>query len=242
MHYKIPQLEGNGTLTQENAVSVYSHYLNSDRVDYDGIKRKPTKVSILHAMLRNHSPNKNNLIQRHLDAGKKVYFWSDQHFGHSNIIKYANRPFEDKGHMDRIMIENYFNTIKNDDLVVWVGDVAFSGVTECRQMLGNLPGAKVLIMGNHDFDKKYNFKDFGIFQEVYMATVFNMAIEEKVCNLIVSHYPIQNELLPENTLNIHGHIHDKTADIKNINVSVEKTEYRPIDITNIITEKFMLVS
>lgn len=242
MHYKKPKLEENGTLTQENAVSVYSHYLNSDRVDYDGIKRKPTKVSILHAMLKNHSPNKNNIIQQYLDAGKKVYFWSDQHFGHNNIIKYANRPFEDKGHMDRIMIENYFNTVKNDDLVVWVGDVAFSGITECRQMLSNLPGAKVLIMGNHDFDKKNNFKDFGIFKEVYMATVFNMSIKEKVCNLIVSHYPIQNELLPENTLNIHGHIHDKTADIKNINVSVEKTEYRPIDITDIITEKFMLIS
>ena len=242
MYYKTPQLEKDGTLTQENAVSVYNHYLNSDRVDYDGIKRKPTKVSILHAMIKNHSVNKANLIQQYIDAGKKVYFWSDQHFGHANIIKYSNRPFDDKGHMDKVMIKNYFDVVNDEDLVVWVGDVAFSGVTECRQIFNNLPGTKVLVMGNHDFDRKNNFKDFGIFQEVYMATVFHLKIEDKICNLLISHYPIENKLLPENTLNIHGHIHDKTADIKNINVSVEKTNYRPIDITNIITETFLLVS
>lgn len=237
--YHIPKLEKDGKLTSENALLVYNYYLNTEKYFDEGVKKKPTKTSIIAAMIQNHSNIKDNIIQQYIDQGKNVYFWSDQHFGHQNVIKYCNRPFKDKEHMDKAMLINYNETVQDEDLVVWVGDIAFSGVNEYRQLLANLPGKKVLIMGNHDFDRKNKLKDFGIFSEVYMATSFYMTIQNKICNLILSHYPIDTELLPENTLNIHGHIHDKVADFKNINVSVEHTNYKPIDITKIITEKFL---
>jgi len=237
MYYQKPKLN-NGILSAEDALAIYKHYLTTDRVDYDGVKRRPTRMSTFHAMLKAHTQQSSSLIQTYIDSGRKVYFWSDQHFGHANIIKYSNRPFDDKSHMDKVMVKNYFDTVGDEDLVVWVGDVAFSAVEECRGLLSNLPGQKILIVGNHDFDRKENFKKYQIFSEIFMATSFQMKFEKNICNLLVSHYPVDEHLLTPNTLNIHGHIHTHDADFKNINVSVEKTNYAPIDITGIIKEKF----
>ncbi len=35
------------------------------------------------------------------------FFTSDHHFGHANIIRFCNRPFEDVQEMDRVMIERW---------------------------------------------------------------------------------------------------------------------------------------
>lgn len=241
MYFKIPNLDKEGSLNQQDGFAIYNHYLNTEREDAEGNKRKPTKTAIVTAMIHNHNSKSHNLIQQWLDSGKRVLFWSDQHFGHNNIISYSERPFDDKNHMNNAMITNYFSSVKEEDLVVWGGDVAFNSVTESKQLFNNLPGSKILVMGNHDFDRKNILKNYGIFSDIYMAKVFHMRIDDKICNLLVTHYPIDNKFLPPNTLNIHGHIHNKTADYKNINISVECVNYKPTDISEIIKEKFITI-
>ena len=241
MYFKIPNLDKNSILSQQDGFAIYNHYLNTEQEDSEGNKRKPTKTAIVTAMNNHHNAKPHNLIQKWLDAGKRVLFWSDQHFGHNNIISYSERPFDDKNHMNNSMMTNYFSAVKEEDLVVWGGDVSFSSVAESKQMFNTLPGTKILIMGNHDFDRKYIFKNYGIFSDIYMAKVFHMKFDDKICNLLVTHYPIDNKFLPPNTLNIHGHIHNKTADYKNINISVECVDYRPTDISEIIKEKFITI-
>ena len=240
MSFKIPNLNADGTLSQESGMEIYNHYLNVDRIDFDGERRKPTKVSIVHAMMKSHIKSSLNLIEAFLAQKKRIFFWSDQHFNHSNIIKYSNRPFEDKEHMNSVMIKNYFNTVNDDDLVIWGGDVAFGSVEETRQILKSLPGKKILILGNHDFDKnKLTFRNYHIFDNHFMSYCFSLKIENKICNILLTHYPVDNKWLPDNTLNVHGHIHVHTADKKNINISVEHTNYKPILLDEIIKEKFL---
>jgi calcineurin-like phosphoesterase family protein len=55
-----------------------------------------------------------------------VYYASDLHFGHANIIKLAGRPFKDVEEMDKILIENWNRTIKPNDEVWYLGDFTFS--------------------------------------------------------------------------------------------------------------------
>lgn len=210
--------------------NLYTNYLKTQRTDYQGKVKRPVREGILNAMLEVHEKEKSkhtNIIQSFIDKGKNVHFWSDTHFYHENIIKYANRPFSDAAHMNNVLRDNYLNTIKEDDLVVFGGDVSFKDVALTHDFLQGLPGYKILVLGNHDFSTKCKYRNYGIFDEVKLFDSFTYEIENRKLDFIITHYPIENKLLPESLFNIHGHIHDLLGDKKNINIAVEQTQYVP---------------
>ena len=49
---------------------------------------------------------------------EKVYFISDMHFGHTNIMKYENRPFADVEEMDQVIIGNWNNSVDKNSKVL----------------------------------------------------------------------------------------------------------------------------
>ena len=52
-----------------------------------------------------------------------IYFTSDLHFGHSNIIKLCNRPFATVEEMDRALMEGWNKKVKKCDTVYIIGDI-----------------------------------------------------------------------------------------------------------------------
>ena len=57
-----------------------------------------------------------------LNKGQKLWFTSDLHFGHRNVIKFCNRPFEDEKVMGKQLIHNWNETVSKDDIVFVLGD------------------------------------------------------------------------------------------------------------------------
>ena len=51
----------------------------------------------------------------------RVFYIADTHFGHANIIKHCNRPFESAEEMDAKMIRNWNSVVGVDDVVFVVG-------------------------------------------------------------------------------------------------------------------------
>ena len=161
-----------------------------------------------------------------IGAYENVWVWSDTHFFHTNVIKYCDRPFNDINEMNEALIANHNSVVGDNDLVIWVGDVAFAGATKANAVLDRLKGDRILVIGNHDINKKkvrqLNFK------ETHLLYV----VDDDVCPLVFTHYTFDN--LPWPWVNIHGHVHNSAHaqqnSLQHINVSIEVIDYTPVNL------------
>ncbi len=170
------------------------------------------------------------LILPPTDPTRQVWVWSDLHFGHENIIDFSNRPYPNTYYMNECLIENFRDYVGPDDISIWVGDVAFLQDTETNKLLDRCPGYKILVVGNHDFNKgklrKLNFEEICILKHITLYGI----------DYVFTHYPMEN--LPKPYINVHGHIHvgghrPDPTNLQHINVNCEFHNYKPITLTEI---------
>ena len=81
---------------------------------------------------------------------QNIWFTSDTHFGHTNIIKYCGRPFKDVIQMNEELIRRWKETVPEDGIIFHLGDFSFGGSKEWNDILSSLHGKIYLILGNHD--------------------------------------------------------------------------------------------
>lgn len=80
-----------------------------------------------------------------------MYFFSaDQHFFHQNIIRYTDRPFKDVDEMNHTMILNHNEVVSDNDNVVHVGDFALAPKPQVDDIIRQLKGDHIFILGSHD--------------------------------------------------------------------------------------------
>lgn len=78
-----------------------------------------------------------------------IFFTSDHHFCHANIIKYCKRPFESVDQMNEEMVRRWNEVVGDEDTVYYLGD--FSLAKQAVELFARrLNGEKHFIMGNHD--------------------------------------------------------------------------------------------
>ena len=81
---------------------------------------------------------------------ENVWFTSDTHFGHENIIRFCNRPFINAAEMNAELIRRWRETVPDDGIIFHLGDFAHDSSRLWNDILNALPGHKYLILGNHD--------------------------------------------------------------------------------------------
>lgn len=80
-----------------------------------------------------------------------IWFTSDTHFGHANILKYDNRPFRSIEEHDEELIRRWNVCVAPGDTVYHLGDVAWHNKqVDVEALLKRLHGTKILVAGNHD--------------------------------------------------------------------------------------------
>ena len=81
----------------------------------------------------------------------KIYFTSDLHFGHENVIRFDNRPFASVEEMDAELIRRWNVKVGRGDLVYVLGDMIWKTKNdEALNIINSLNGQIILIKGNHD--------------------------------------------------------------------------------------------
>ena len=165
---------------------------------------------------------------------RNIYIISDTHFSHSNFLNFLNeknekiRNFSSIEEMDELMIQNWNNTVKQNDIVYHLGDVFFN---DGYKHLHRLNGRKRLIIGNHD-NLNSQSQLFKYFEKIMMWRIF------KEFNCVLTHVPIHESSLYKVEYNLHGHIHQQASPTtQHINCCVELNEYTPKNIEDIMKRK-----
>ena len=176
-----------------------------------------------------------------------IYWTSDTHFLHANIIKYCARPFTDKLEMTEALITNWNETVDPSDTVYHLGDVAFCPDDPLTQILNRLNGKIVLVMGNHDRNLYRHIKTCfnGRFESMHTHTL-SITLESGQ-SVLMSHRPIYDTNFTKRAKGwmLHGHAHGtEPLSYNMLDVGVDCHNYRPIPIeqvANLMKERDGLV-
>lgn len=79
-----------------------------------------------------------------------LWFTADEHYGHTNIIKYCSRPFSSVEEMNEKLINNHNSVVSDKDVVWHVGDFTLSGSHFAFTIQRRLHGKHFYINGSHD--------------------------------------------------------------------------------------------
>jgi calcineurin-like phosphoesterase family protein len=152
-----------------------------------------------------------------------IYFTSDLHAFHKNIIKYDSLSFDNLEEYRKFIIEVWNSTIKPEDEVYMLGDIAAGGRNKwIDNFLDSLNGRKYLIRGNHDKDimKTAYLREtkFEWVKDYYMLRYNKLFFP-------LFHYPIESwQNKSQGAIHLHGHSHGKFNDIN------ERVPLRRMDV------------
>lgn len=142
----------------------------------------------------------------------KLFFTSDTHFCHSNIIKFCNRPFENVYRMNDALVENWNNVVPKDAHVFHLGDVALNSPQKIlNEILFKLNGTIHLVIGNHEKDalrKEHIRTRWETIHDISEIYVQDDEVSQNIQHIVMCHYPIAHwNGSHRGSWHLFGHVH-----------------------------------
>ena len=186
---------------------------------------------------------------------QNIFFTSDTHFWHENILKFCNRPFSSIEEMNDTIINNWNSVVKENDIVFHLGDFCFCGSDKFKELIEKLNGRIYLILGNHDWKtiKQWHATKFeGVYQQ--------MCIKIDGKKIYLNHFPFlcyagTYYRLEDAVWQLFGHVHSSDKNKNGLDnqrlsmlfptqydVGVDNNNYIPIsfeEVKNIIEAQML---
>ena len=168
-----------------------------------------------------------------IENNRSVWFTSDLHFGHKNIIKYCNRPFDSVEHMDQMMIDNWNAVVDSGDKVFMLGDFCFGDLSQWENYYHQLNGNIILIKGNHDKIQDNQIKHLfsGIYDYLEIK-VKDVDAQDNWQHIVLFHYAMKVwNRSHHGAYHLFGHSHGTLPDDPNalsFDCGVDCHEFKPI--------------
>lgn len=171
-----------------------------------------------------------------------LWFTSDTHFCHENIVKFSGRPFANAAEMNEELIRRWNETVPEDGIVFHLGDFCMGGSKEWNDIMYQLHGKIYLILGNHDMK---NIKQ-GFMQRFELVTQ-QMSIRVGGQSIILNHNPfLCYGGSYRDVWQLFGHVHSGPLshtglDHPRLNmlfplqydVGVDNNDFRPVSFTEV---------
>jgi len=153
---------------------------------------------------------------------RDYFFSADWHAGHRNILKYCDRPFATVDEMNHALITNHNEVVGVDDYFIHVGDFTLASTAYAEDIIRQLNGQKIFLVGSHDY---------------WMTTKVKHVWEKQIENehLFASHYPHHSWPRSHyNSWHIFGHHHGSLKlDGKRYDVGVDNNNYYPVSFNTL---------
>lgn len=167
-----------------------------------------------------------------------IWFTGDTHFGHKNVIRYANRPFSSVDEMDTTMIERWNAVVQPGDQVYHLGDVSFYRAARTMEILSALKGQIHLIRGNHDKSlDPATLRKFAWVKDVHTLKVPDEGAPGGIQRIVLMHYALRVwDKSHYGAWSLYGHSHGTLPDDPNacaIDVGVDCHEYTPVSYSRV---------
>ena len=159
-----------------------------------------------------------------------MYFvTSDEHFGHVNILKYCNRPFENVHEMNKAIIDRHNEVVDDNDTVIHAGD--FTMGRDAHRYISKLNGNHIFLEGSHDkwMGKHHNNRQI-------------LEIKIQGTPVIICHYCMRTWARSHyNSWHLFGHSHGRLESLgKSHDIGVDGNNFYPyneIQIAELMKKK-----
>jgi len=156
---------------------------------------------------------------------RDIWFTSDFHFGHFNIIRYCNRPFANVQVMDDAIADGVNTCVKPNDVLYFLGDFCLGRAEQVIAYRKRLACKTIhFVEGNHDKvtrTQQQLFTTWGVLSEINIA-------KQKI---VLCHYAMR--VWPhhaQGAWHFYGHSHGNLPDDSrslSIDVGVDAHAFQP---------------
>lgn len=173
-----------------------------------------------------------------------IFFTSDTHYWHANIIKFAPRPFSSVEEMNEEMIKRHNNVVRPEDDIYNLGDIVWRTQPEAwTEIFDRLNGKFHLIRGNHDFALRPKGKRVPFTHPKIVSVKDYDHLHINGHKVVIAHYPFARwNWMHHGSIHLHGHEHgnlppegrrmDVGVDARVLPTQIAQ-EYRPIEWSEI---------
>ena len=170
-----------------------------------------------------------------------IWFTSDTHFGHGNVLGFCGRPWGSAEAMDDGLVDGINRLVAPGDTLYHLGDYSFKmTLADAAALRGGIACGDVRIVpGNHDKD----------WTQPEAGGAFK--VEKPICvlkaegrKLVLSHYPMADwQGMARGSIHLHGHIHSCGMEYNELNraqglyrydVGVDANGFRPVSLEEVL--------
>lgn len=175
-----------------------------------------------------------------------IFFTSDHHFSHTNIIRFTGRPFATVTEMDQVLIDRWNERVGPDDVVYHLGDLTLGPAAGpfIRQLNGRLR----ILANTWHHDRRWLEKEWfneplskswhviELLMPLVVLSFPELGNDGFPLKITLCHYPLAEwEAAHYGAWHLHGHSHGKhQASGRILDVGVDSHNFYPVSLEEVI--------